>query len=92
MKQNLLALLLLIALGVIAYGHLFQLTPRAFAQTDTSGRYQIISATRMVVLRSGKFTEATVYKLDTQTGKAWIYIAGQDDKGINYSAWLPITE
>ena len=103
MKQNLLVLLLVIALGIVTWDHLWPVRA-VLAQTlqpDLSklptsgtqpGKFQIVSAPYYYTTANARIQFQGVFRIDTQTGETWEWQARPDDKGIAIRYWNPIQE
>ncbi|MBI3365095.1 MAG: hypothetical protein HY033_09335 [Ignavibacteriae bacterium] len=58
----------------------------------SAGRYQLFQGVYSISLKPESVKEEGVFKIDTQTGSVWVYLAGQDSNGTSYSEWNLIKE
>lgn len=54
------------------------------------GRYQLLSSKHFAVGKGESAEMSSVFKIDTATGKTWIFIYGVQDNGSLIQEWRPI--
>ena len=72
-----------------------QVNPKQSSETaprDAAGRYQLFQGHYTVNVRGTPFKEDAVFKLDTDTGKVWIYREGQTKDDNIFQRWDGIQE
>lgn len=59
--------------------------------THANGRFQIIAGS-YTFGDTHVMTEHTVFKMDTSTGQAWVYIVGKNADGKIFNKWASIQQ
>jgi len=89
---------IVIAMVVLAVAHHVwaqQANPKQLSETapcEAAGRYQLFQGHYTVNAKGTAFKEDAVFKLDTDTGKVWIYREGQTKEGNIFQRWDGIQE
>jgi hypothetical protein len=88
-----LAVLIVALLAVV--GGADELTRAPMGARTPCGRYQLFQATyRSFGYVAGKFSsgeEIGLFKIDTDTGKTWIYVDGSNKDGEIIQKWVPVS-
>ncbi len=56
------------------------------------GRFQLFQGRHTVNSAGQPFEETAVFRIDTQTGKTWVYREGRTKEEKFYSRWEPVSE
>jgi hypothetical protein len=57
-----------------------------------SGEYEIVIPTGNKIGVDGRTNAVSVFRIDTQTGKTWVYRNEQDRRGPQFYKWIPVSE
>jgi hypothetical protein len=60
--------------------------------TSGSGRYQLFQGQFSISSKGVPFTDTNVFKIDTVTGRVWVYREGQAQNGSFYVKWEPVAD
>ena len=93
MKKSTISLLIAVVLLVIitvAYSQSSQGNNTSY-RTSYSGRFQLFGGDYVTINEEQKINQSAVFKIDTITGRTWIYNAGLSN-GQSFEKWKLIPE
>jgi hypothetical protein len=84
-KLSITAFLLLVVLLGVLYAQ-----DKSSAPQGSQGRFQIVPSQYVVDGARASITRPGVFRIDTETGKAWLFSTGTDSQGKFSQIWLEI--
>ena len=92
MKKLLLSFIITVLVGSSAFAAI-----KTAVKTDSKpavGRYQLFEGTYSIGdINTNKVTESKdIFKIDTATGKTWVYMTGIDENQLPFEFWRLIEE
>jgi hypothetical protein len=91
-KRTFMMLGIMTAIGIFILVTIINAQPRAVPEESTNGRYMLMQGKYLANTIAERYENQSIFKIDTQTGKVWLYREEQyQDKAI-ISKWILISE